>query len=62
MFKKLLSLLSDVAVYGISGLLSQLIGFLLLPVYTNYLTPVDQGLITMVATVGAFSHRSAGSE
>ncbi len=54
MFKKLLSLLSDVAVYGVSGLLSQIIGFLLLPVYTNYLAPDDQGLITMVVTVSAF--------
>ena len=34
MFRKLLALLSDAAVYGISGVLSQVIGFLLLPVYT----------------------------
>ena len=54
MFKKLLSLLSDVAVYGISNMLSQLIGFLLLPVYTRYLTPEDQGLIAMILAVTAF--------
>ena len=51
---KLLSLLSDSAVYGISSLLSQVIGFLLLPLYTRYLTPTDQGVIAMVAVVTAF--------
>ncbi|MBI3837566.1 MAG: oligosaccharide flippase family protein [Planctomycetia bacterium] len=51
MFRKLLSLLSDVAVYGISSLLSQLIGFLLLPVYTRFLTPDDFGVIGMLSIV-----------
>ncbi len=54
MLKKILSLLSDSAVYGISSLLSQLLGFLLLPLYTRYLTPSNQGVIAMVATVTAF--------
>jgi O-antigen/teichoic acid export membrane protein len=51
MFRKLLSLLSDAAVYGISSLLSQLIGFLLLPVYTRFLTPDDFGVIGMLSIV-----------
>jgi O-antigen/teichoic acid export membrane protein len=51
MFRKLLSLLSDVAVYGISSLLSQIIGFLLLPLFTRYLTPADQGVIAMLGIV-----------
>ena len=54
MLSKLLSLLGDVAVYGISSLLSQLIGFLLLPLYTRYLSPADQGLVAMVVTVTTF--------
>jgi O-antigen/teichoic acid export membrane protein len=54
MLSKMLSLLSDVAVYGISSMLSQLIGFLLLPLYTRYLTPHDQGVVAMVVTVTAF--------
>jgi len=54
MLRKLLSLLSDVAVYGISSLLSQIIGFLLLPVYTRFLSPADQGVITQVLLVTAF--------
>lgn len=54
MLKKLLSLLSDIAVYGASSLLSQVIGFVLLPLYTRYLTPADQGYVTMVLTVTSF--------
>src|SRR4051794_4564013 len=51
MLRKLLSLLSDVAVYGVSSLLGQVIGFLLLPLYTRYLTPKDQGVVAMMAIV-----------
>src|SRR5262249_14159498 len=33
------------AIYGIGGLVSRIIGVLLLPVYTRYLTPADYGKI-----------------
>ncbi|HEX3724659.1 MAG TPA: lipopolysaccharide biosynthesis protein [Pirellulales bacterium] len=51
MLKKLLGLLSDAAIYGLSGLLTQLIGFLLLPLYTHYLTPAEMGTVRMVIIV-----------
>jgi O-antigen/teichoic acid export membrane protein len=47
--KKLLDLLSDSATYGVSSILSQLIGFLLLPLYTQYLSPVDYGVMAMLS-------------
>lgn len=53
MLKKILSLLSDVAVYGISSLLSQVIGLLLLPLYTRYLTPGDYYAIAMLTLVAS---------
>ena len=51
MFRKLLSLLSDAAVYGVSNVLSQVIGFLLLPLYTRFLTPADYGIVAMLTMV-----------
>lgn len=54
MFRKLLSLLSDVAVYGISSFLNQLIGFLLLPLYTRFLAPEQQGTLRQVLIITAF--------
>lgn len=52
MFRKLLGLLSDSAIYGISSLMSQLIGFCLLPLYTRYLTVADYGVLAMLSVVG----------
>ena len=49
MLKRLLHLLTDSLAYGISGLLGQLIGFLLLPLYTRHLDPSDYGVMAMLA-------------
>jgi len=51
MFRKLLALLSDAAIYGASSALSQLIGFLLLPLYTQYLGPEEYGVMGMLEIV-----------
>lgn len=48
LFYKLLELLSDSFVYGLSTLLSQIIGFLMLPIYTRHLTPADYGVLAMM--------------
>lgn len=48
MLKKLLGLLSDAAVYGATSVLSQVISFCLLPLYTSYLTPRDYGIVAML--------------
>ena len=44
---------SNIANYGIGGLLPQVIGFFLLPVYTRFLTPEDYGIVEVVGSVGA---------
>jgi O-antigen/teichoic acid export membrane protein len=54
MLKKLLALLSDAAIYGVSNALSQLINLCLLPLFTAYLTRSDYGMmgrLTMFAAV-----------
>jgi O-antigen/teichoic acid export membrane protein len=54
MLKKLLALLSDAAIYGVSNALSQLINLCLLPLLTVYLTKSDYGVmgrLTMFAMV-----------
>lgn len=52
MLRKLLGLLHDALIYGVSGVLSQLINFLLLPLYTQFLTPADYGVMAMLTIVG----------
>jgi O-antigen/teichoic acid export membrane protein len=51
MLKKLLDLLSDAAVYGISSMLSRLVGLLLLPLLTRYLAPAEYGVLVMLSVV-----------
>ena len=51
MLKKIKELLKDVGVYGITSIASQFIGFLLLPLYTSYLSPTDYGILAMVGIV-----------
>ena len=41
-------LLKHSSIYGVGVILSQLVGFLLLPLYTNYLTPADYGVLQLV--------------
>jgi len=53
MLKKLLSLLTDTATYGVGGMLANLVGFLLLPLYTRYLSPTDFGLLTLLQVIVA---------
>ncbi len=51
MLRKLKSLASDSAIYGASSALSQVINFLLLPLYTHYLTKGDFGVWAMLNIV-----------
>ena len=54
MLKSLRDLIKDSLTYGASGLLGQLIGFLLLPLYTQYLTPRDYGILALVIFIPQF--------
>jgi O-antigen/teichoic acid export membrane protein len=51
MLRKLLALLSDSATYGASSLVGQLLSFLLLSLYTQYLSVAQYGVIGMLAIV-----------
>jgi O-antigen/teichoic acid export membrane protein len=52
MLRKLLSLLSDSVIYGASNMLSQIVGFFLLPLYTKTLTTQEYGVISMLQISG----------
>lgn len=41
-------LLKKSSISGVSVILSQLVGFLLLPLYTRYLTPTEYGVLQLV--------------
>ena len=45
-------LFTGTAVYGLGGMLQQLVGFLLLPVFTAYLATADYGVIGILSVVG----------
>jgi len=52
-FDRLRQLLRHLVVYGIGDAAASLVSFLLLPIYTRYLSPSDYGVITMLLTVEA---------
>ncbi len=44
-------LLNHTVVYGLGGVLNRFISFLLLPVFTSYLTPTDYGIISILGLI-----------
>jgi len=46
--------IQEIGVYGVSAILRQAVGFLLLPVYTRYLTPQDYGIIGLLSVTVFF--------
>lgn len=50
MFSKIKQLFGDLAIYGLGDVLTSLVGFLLLPLFTEYLTPSDYGVIGLLLT------------
>lgn len=40
--------------YGTSGVISQVVGFFLLPLYTSYLTPKDYGVLALLTYISVF--------
>lgn len=41
-------MLKSSSIYAISGVLRNLVGFLMLPIYTAYLTPSDYGIVALM--------------
>jgi O-antigen/teichoic acid export membrane protein len=52
--KNFTRLANHTAIYGLGGMLTRLTGFLLLPLYTYYLTPADYGILEILSIVGRF--------
>ena len=48
MFSEIKTLTKHALVYGVAGFLKKGIGFLMIPVYTHYLSPADYGLIELL--------------
>lgn len=49
MLRELRRILSDSVVYGLGGVLPKIVGVLLIPVYTRYLSPSDYGVMSLAA-------------
>ena len=60
MIQALKDLAKDTLTYGVASVLSQLVGFLLLPLYTTYLSPKDYGILALIAFVSLFFIPLAG--
>jgi len=48
MITKKKSLLTNAAIYGLGGVLMQVAGFILLPLYTHYLPPAEYGVLDII--------------
>ena len=46
--------IQEIGLYGISAMLRQAVGFLMLPIYTRYLTPQDYGVIGLLSVTVFF--------
>ena len=55
MFQRLKALFFHTAIYGVGDVATSLLNFLLLPVYTRYLTPTEYGVITLLIVLEAVS-------
>jgi O-antigen/teichoic acid export membrane protein len=53
MFERMKELLRHSALYGLGNLVARIVGVLLLPLYTRYLTPADYGLIETLVALSA---------
>src|SRR5437762_4971560 len=52
MFDKIRRLVSHVVIYGFGNAGTRVVGFLLVPVYSRYLTPEDYGVLALVTMFG----------
>ena len=54
-------MLKSSSIYGISGILRNLVGFLMLPIYTRYLTPEDYGVVSLMLFFISFVEITLGA-
>lgn len=48
MFQEIKRLIKHTIVYGIGGMLGKFIGFLMIPIYTRFLTTTDYGILELI--------------
>ena len=53
MFERIKELLRHSAIYGLGSIVARIVGVLLLPLYTRYLSPSDYGLIETLVALSA---------
>ncbi len=51
LFRQLKSLIAQSATYGLGDLLTKAVAFLLIPVYTRYLSPADYGIVGVASSL-----------
>ncbi|MBI5789095.1 MAG: flippase [Candidatus Schekmanbacteria bacterium] len=54
MFSKIKKLFSDSIFYVLGNTAGKIVGFLLIPLYTRYLTPADYGILSLCSLFGSF--------
>ena len=55
LLQTLKKLLKHSVIYGLGGMLAKLLGFVLLPIYTRYLTPADYGILVLLGVTSSFA-------
>ena len=55
MFHRLKTLLTHTAIYGLGDVATSMVSFLLLPVFTRFLSPVEYGIIALLLTLEAIT-------
>ena len=50
MYRKILTLIRHTAVYGLGSVGPRVVGFLLIPIYTRFMTPADYGVLALCTT------------
>ena len=53
--KELKFLLTHSSIYGIGTVVSQIVAFIMLPIYTRYLTPEDYGVVELLSMARIYS-------
>lgn len=48
MLEEIKALIKHTAIYGLGAILAKVVGFLLIPLYTHYLTPADYGVLELL--------------
>ena len=54
MYDQIKKLGKQSVIYGLGGILTQIVGILLIPIYSRYLTPEDYGVVQILLVTAGF--------